>query len=124
MALLMIGLFAAMPARADLGETLEIPISVEPHTLQLGSVGTWVTVHAQIPASIVVGMTVQLNGVEVVYTKADNRGELVAKFALDSIKSIVAPPDALLTLTGVCRDGTAFTGSAVVPVIQATPAKQ
>ena len=97
----------------------EIPILVSPSTVSLGSQGTWVTVHAEIPASVVAGFTVQLNGVPVEVVKADSQGELVAKFPLDSVKSIIAPPRAELVLTGKTVAGDDFVGRATVGVTAA-----
>lgn len=81
----------------------EIGIQVSPSTINLAYQGTVVTVHAEIPYAGVVTASLELNGVEVWWTKADSRGELVAKFDVDKVRDIVAPPSAELTLSGVVR---------------------
>jgi hypothetical protein len=99
----------------------QIGIQVSPSTINLAYQGTVVTVHADIPYNGVVTASLRLNGVEVWYTKADNRGELVAKFHVDSVKNIVAPPSAQLTLVGVVEtmegDRVSFSGTDTVRVI-------
>ena len=57
-----------------------------------------------------------MNGVELVYSKSDNRGELVVKFDRADIAGIVSPPEATLVLTGLTTSGETFTGSEVIPV--------
>jgi hypothetical protein len=98
-----------------------VEIQVSPSTVNLEYEGTAVTVHAEIPYRGVVTASLLLNGVEVWRTFADNRGELVAKFDVDSVKNIIAPPSATLTLTGVVEteDGeqVPFSGVDVIKVI-------
>jgi hypothetical protein len=103
-------------SRSDVAAVMEIVIQVSPATIILDSPGTWVTVHAEIPYSDVDHATLTMNGVELVYSKSDNRGELVVKFAREDIQGIVSPPEALLTLTGTTNSGETFIGSEVVPV--------
>lgn len=95
---------------------LEIYVKVSPHVIVLASVGEWITVHTNIPYSRVDGSSVALNGVPAALTKADLKGYLVAKFIQTDIKAIVAPPEALLELSGLTVDGDEFAGSEVVEV--------
>jgi hypothetical protein len=99
----------------------EIGIQVSPSTINLAYEGVVVTVHAEIPLRGVVTASVKLNGVEVWYTKADARGDLVAKFHVDEVKEIIAPPSAELTLTGMVEVTPGvevpFSGSDTVKVI-------
>ncbi|KPL05317.1 hypothetical protein AMJ85_11980 [candidate division BRC1 bacterium SM23_51] len=101
---------------SDQTDVMSIDITVSPSTLALDSEGVWVTVHTDIAYSEVAGSTLKLNGIDVAWTKADARGDLVAKFSLDLVKEIVQPPQAELTLTGFCKDGTAIEGSDIVGV--------
>ncbi len=101
---------------ATLPTPVEITITVSPRTLVLGSQGEWVTVHADIAYSQVDTVTLLLNDVEVSMTKSDANGSLVAKFELDSVKDIVAPPEATFTLEGRTHDGAGFAGSDTVRV--------
>ncbi len=94
-----------------------IVVAVSPHTLLLGSVqGGSVVVHADIPYSQVDLSTLALDGIAVLHTQADSRGDLVAYFDEAAVKEIVAPPSATLTLTGEIKDGTPFDGSDTVQV--------
>ena len=88
-----------------------VAIAVSPSTLLKSADQCDVTVHTTIPLSVVVRPTVKLNGIPAKGTWADNRGCLVARFDEDAVKAIVAPPSALLTLTGERIDGTLFSGS-------------
>ena len=94
-------------------------IAVSPHTLIIGADQGSISVHTAIPLSAVDTSTLQLNGVPVWWTKADARGELVAKFHEADVKAIVAPPTTVLTLTGEMKDGSPFAGSDEVRVILA-----
>jgi hypothetical protein len=100
----------------DRGDIVEVVIDVSPATLVLDSPGTWVTVHAEIALSEVDGTTVTLDGVTPDVVKADNRGELVAKFDRASIVAIVSPPEATLTLNGLTVSGVPFAGTDTITV--------
>ena len=98
-------------------ENGEVYILVSPQTLLLSSTqGGWVTVHAAIPYNQVDTFSVELSGVPAGTTKADARGDLVAKFDEDAIKALVSPPSAVLALTGVTVDGEAIYGEDEVQV--------
>lgn len=107
---------AEAASRADMPAEFEILIQLSPATLILDSPGTWVTVHADIAYSDVDSATLTMNGVELVYSKSDNRGQLVVKFARADVQDIVAPPEALLTLTGLTVSGEPFSGSEMIRV--------
>jgi hypothetical protein len=64
--LLNAGLFAALTpvALAQDVDLDNVPIVVSPSTINLESEGVWVTVHAEIPAAIVDGLTVTLDGIQ------------------------------------------------------------
>ena len=98
--------------------SIVIPIVVSPSAINLESEGVWVSVHADIPYGSVATAELTLNGVPVKWTKADTRGDLVAKFALDDVKNIVAPPSAELTLTGLTKDGVPFSGTDTIKVVE------
>ena len=118
---LMLGLLAG-PAVSQTGE-VTIPIVISPNTINLESEGVWVTVHAEIPYSVVVRVSVTLDGIPVKVTKADARGELVAKFCVDDVKAIVQPGTAELTLRGVTETGVEFTGTDTITVIKVSGKK-
>lgn len=107
---------AEAASRANMPADLEIAIQISPATLILNSPGTWVTVHADIAYSDVDSATLTMNGVELVYSKSDNRGQLVVKFARADVQDIVAPPEALLTLTGLTVSGEPFVGTEMIKV--------
>lgn len=98
-------------------QSLNIGIVVSPSTLNIGSQGEYVTVHADIDYGLVIGATVTLNGIEVSFTKADNQGDFVAKFSIDQVKDIVEPGTAVLTLSGYTSDGSSFSGTSTVRVV-------
>jgi hypothetical protein len=102
----------------------DIQIDVAPNVLNIQSESAVVTVHTDIAYSLVVGSTVFLNGVAISHWKADARGNFVAKFSSDEIKSL----DGLkiddfntLTLLGYTTDGDAFMGTQEIKVIDIIP---
>ena len=107
---------AVLGANRDLQEAEEIAIMVSPSTIAMGSQGTVVSVHTNIPYGFVDKASLKLNDVEIAWTKSDSLGYLVAKFNLDDVKSIVSVPSTELTLSGVLGDGTYFAASDTVQV--------
>ena len=93
-------------------------VAVSPHMLVLGyDQGGTVTVHTNVPLSSVDTGSLALNGIPATGSKADNRGNLVAFFSEAEVKAIVAPPSAVLTLTGLTNDGDTFEGSDTASVV-------
>jgi len=104
-----------------LSEEISISIKISPSTISLGSEGECVTVHADIPYAGVVTAELFLEGVPVGVTKADARGDLVAKFDLDSVKNILSPGSATLVLFGEVEtlEGVQpFSGSDTIKVVE------
>jgi hypothetical protein len=104
--------------------TDEIQIDVAPNVLNIQSQGVIVSVHTDIDYSAVVGASVTLNGVPIQYWKADARGNFVAKFVMDEIKTL----DGLkidgyneLVLFGYTTDGDTFIGRQEIKVIDIIP---
>jgi hypothetical protein len=111
--------FLVVSPRPVQGQDAElITIQVSPSTLLLkASQGGRVTVHADIPFSVVVKDSVKSNGVPAVSVFPDDCGNLVGKFNEVLIKKDLAPPSADLTLTGMTKDGDPFIGIDNVQVI-------
>jgi hypothetical protein len=63
-------------------------------------------------------LPVMLNTVEAYATFPDNRGNLVAKFKMAAMESLLAAPTTSLTLTGYTWSGTGFSGTDSVRVIE------
>ena len=95
---------------------IEITTKVSPNTIVLASQGTLVTIHTNIAYSSVDTASLTLNGIPVAWTKADDRGQLVAKFNQSDVKNIVAPPSAELELSGYTKTGESFSGSDTIVV--------
>jgi len=96
-----------------------LEVAVSPQTLLLSSVqGGSVAVHTDIPLSSVDVSTVTLDGLSPTYVKADACGDIVAFFDEAEVKAMVAPPSAVLTFSGCYVDGTAFSGSDSVRVVE------
>lgn len=115
---LALGLLAtdAFPGGRDDREGDGVQIVITPKMLVLSAPTTWVTVHTNIPLGLVDCDSLELSGVSVDWTKADNRGNLVAKIAVEGVAEIVAPPSATLTLSGLLADGTPFAASDTISV--------
>lgn len=107
------------PGGADVPVDDAVAVAISPGTLNLGSSGEWVTAHVDIPFAAVAAGSVDLGGVPAALLKADDCGNLVAKFAIEDVKAIVAPPSATLTLTGTTKDGDVFSGSDTIQVVDA-----
>ena len=99
-------------------------ITVSPNVINIASASTVVTVHTDVPYSLVAGASVTLNGLEISWWKSDDRGYFVAKFSSEEVKVLDDVVDAgeqgipvELTLTGVTVDGMEFGGTDTVKVI-------
>ncbi len=77
--------FFQVPAKCY---AFNIEIDVSPNVLNIQSQSTIVTVHTDIAYSIVVGASVYLNGTAIDWWKSDDRGNFVAKFVSDEIKTL------------------------------------
>lgn len=113
---LCVGLFA-VSAFSNARTEDPLGIAVSPQTFLLSATQGSVSVHTAIGYSTVDLESLALNGVAPTSTKADSRGNLVAKFDEAEIEALVEPPTADLTLTGLLKDGTAFSGTDRVRVI-------
>ena len=91
-------------------------IRIAPNTLVLGSDGTLLTVHTDVALSSVDTSSIILDGIPVSWTKADSKGNLVAKFDLNAVKAISTPPEIELTMTLTLKDGTEISGSGTIAV--------
>ena len=120
-AMLLASAMVIAPASA---EEARIDIVISPSTVNLDMKGVWVTVHADIPYSLVGhDVLVTLNAVPVKSTFADNRGDLVAKFPVGDVAAILTEyvgEEVELTLSGTAADGTEFYGTDTIRVIQSS----
>ena len=116
--LIMFGLVSITPLATGNQRTEDLlGVAVSPQVLLLGKVQTGtVKVHTYIPLSSVDRLSLQLNGVPAIGAYADALGQLVAVFAEEEIKSIVAPPVEAMTLTGEYVTGEQFAGTDIVGV--------
>jgi len=121
-------LSAALLLAPQIGHAFDITIDVAPNTLNLRNQGTVVTVHTGIAFSSVDGGSVTLNDIPISWWKADNQGNFVAKFLMDDVKALAdtgalqVPGENELTLMGTTKDGTTFTGTQSITVINVEPA--
>ena len=109
------------PVTALAQEEYGITIEVAPRTLNIDSDGQVVTVHTDIAYWYVEVSTVYLNGVSINSWKADNRGNFVAKFLMEEIKTLdglIIGDYNTLMLVGVDGDGVPFVGSQEIMVIE------
>lgn len=109
---------------AALSAEIPIQIDVAPNVLNIQSQGAIVTVHTDIAYSAVDGASVYLNGVAIQWWKADARGNFVAKFVMDEIKTLdglIIDGYNVLVLNGYTTDGDTFIGEQEIKVIDITP---
>jgi len=105
-------------------QAFETVIQVSPSALNIGSAGNVVTVHTEVPYADVEVHSVYLNSVLIASSKADDRGNFVAKFDIAAIKTLnglIIGGDNKLTLTGLTTYGEAFSGTDWVRVINILP---
>ena len=97
-----------------------ICITISPKMLVLSHDSCGVTVHTNIAIGLVARDSLLLEGIAPYLTKADSRGELVAKFDADDVKDldIVQPGQVTLTLKGRLVDdsGSPFAASDTIRV--------
>jgi len=110
----------ATPAVAQ--DALTITMKVSPNAIVPVSQGGCVSVHADIDYHAAVPGTIQLyiddnpTPLTPYLVFADLQGNLVAKFNLEAVKGMVAPPKAEFTLTGDLVLGGTFSGTDDVAV--------
>ena len=97
----------------------EVEIQASPHTINLGSSGASVTIHADVSYYSVADVAATVNGetVTVVYTKPDDCGNLVVKLDITEVKGIIEPPSATIAIAGTRIDGSGFSGSDTIGVV-------
>ena len=103
---------------------LDTTIDIAPNVLNIQSQGTVVTVHTDITYSLVDVYTVYLNGIAIQSWKADNRGNFVAKFSMEEVKSLeglVIGDYNTLQIVGLAMDGEPFVGEQDIKVIDVLP---
>lgn len=121
-----IGLVFGLSVGAVCAES--VPIVVSPNVINIDSLGGGVTVHAEIPFSIVdvgsISATLDGKAITVQSAFADNCGDLVVKFDMAEVKGILVDSDGeiisanpTLVLEGVSDLGD-FSGSDDVRVIK------
>ena len=102
----------------------DINIDVSPNVLNIQSESSIVTVHTDIAYNLVVGVSVFLNGVAIDWWKSDDRGNFVAKFVSDEIKTLdglIIGDYNTLVLNGFTTGGEAFIGTQDIMVIDNIP---
>ena len=123
--ILLLSVLALIPVWMTAQTIIEIQFS--PNVLNLQNQGQVVTIHTDIAYGLVEAETVYLNGVEIESWKADNQGNFVAKFNMDDIQgleSLVVGEYNNFTMIGTCYDGSTFTGSEDVLIVDNIPAGQ
>ncbi|MBT8490989.1 MAG: hypothetical protein KJN62_08065 [Deltaproteobacteria bacterium] len=105
-------------------EAIAVAIDIAPATLNIQSGGSVVTVHTDISYYAVDFSSVYLNGVFIQSWKADDCGYFVAKFSMDTIKTLdglIIGDYNTLTLLGATKSGEAFMGADEIKVIDIVP---
>jgi hypothetical protein len=106
----------AVEPAASYADPFQINIMVSPNVIALDSDTEWLTIHTDIPLSAVDTASLKVNDIDVSWTKADNQGNLVAKFDMVAVKAILVPGEAVLVLTGLTEEGVSFSGTDTVEV--------
>ena len=116
--LVLVSLLLPWPESTALAATdgMRVEIKITPQTIVLSALrkGNWVTVHADVPFSTVDVHSVTLNGIAAARVKPDNRGDLVAKVPLTSLKGDLRLGWNTLLFEGLTKEGTPFSGTDTV----------
>ena len=126
----MLGLILAMAfcicaiPRQGLTAGIQAQIDVAPNVLNIQNQGTVVTVHTDLAYGLVVGSSVTINEIPILFWKADAQGNFVAKFDIEQVKKL----DGLkigdyntLTLFGYTNQRDTFIGSQQIKVVDILP---
>ena len=113
--LLMVALLALVLPTAVMAEEGSIEMMVSPNVLAINSNGGSVSIHADISYYQVVlnetTLTVNDEPLEILYMFHDDRGDLVVKCSIATLKGMVAgESSANFVLTVPTKDGDVFTG--------------
>lgn len=103
---------------------INITINVTPNVINIQSKSSVITVHTNIDYDVIVGSSVKLNGIEINSWKADDRGNFVAKFLSDEVKSLdnlVIGGLNEIILTGITVDEKQFIGRQEIKIISIVP---
>ena len=112
------------PANSYSEDPIYITIDIAPNVLNIQSQGTVVTIHTDIAYYSVEVYSVYLNGIAIQSWKADNRGNFVAKFSMDTVKSLnglVIGDYNTLQIVGLTKGGVPFVGEEDILVIDVLP---
>jgi len=102
-----------------------IDIVVSPHVLNIESNGGSISIHTDIGYVSPEDAVLEVNGttIEEIWTFTDDRGNLVVKCSINTVKTIVAgEEEATFVLTANYNGGT-YTGTDTIAVIQVIPQK-
>lgn len=118
-----VALLAGALTTAALAEDGTIEMVVSPNTLNLGSKGGVITIHADVAFDSVSGdgVVVEVNDKEIenLGTFADSRGDLVIKCNLEFVKTVVEVEDAdtATFVATIPANGDVYSGEDTIPVI-------
>jgi hypothetical protein len=102
----------------------EIVIDVAPATLNIQSDGEVVTVHTNIAYGDLDVSSVYLNGIAINSWKVDNRGNFVAKFLMEDVKTLpklIIDGYNILKIAGLTKENIEFWGELEIRVIDIIP---
>ena len=95
-----------------------VDVQLSPNTISLNSIGGVISLHVDINYSLVVTEDLELVlneefPIDILYTFADDRGDLVIKCSIDEVKELVSVSEGTATfdLTVVTTGGTTYTGT-------------
>jgi hypothetical protein len=116
-----VALLAGALTTAALADDNTIEMVVSPNTLNLGSEGGVIRIHADIDYDSVADVVVKVEGtsIDVLNTFADSRGDLVIKCNLEFVKTVVEVEDAdtATFVATIPANGDVYSGEDTIPVI-------
>ena len=125
---LIVAALVSFTAFAFAGDVPDIMIDVAPNVLNLQRPGDYVTVHTDIPYSVVEAHSVELEvgenePISIYRWKSDDRGYFVAKFKMSDVLELdfAIGDDNAFTLIGNRKDGVEFWGTQDILVVDNVP---
>jgi len=125
---LIVAALVSFTAFAFAGDVPDIMIDVAPNVLNLQRPGDYVTVHTDIPYSLVEAHSVELEvgenePISIYRWKSDDRGYFVAKFKMSDVLELdfAIDDDNTFTLIGNRKDGAEFWGTQDILVVDNVP---
>lgn len=114
-----------LPLSAVIADDSTIDMVVSPNVLNIESNGGSISIHTDIGYVAPDDATLEVNGtpIDTISTFVDNRGNLVVKCSIDTVKDIVVGTGEATFVLTANYNGSVYSGTDTIAVIQVLPQK-